>query len=388
MALDRRSFIRVLGAVGGIAGIGLIGGSAWLMTRTPTGALAPWQAADGMPDAGSDPRMTALARAILSPNPHNRQPWVVALEGDEALDLYCDLDRRLPETDPFDRQVTIGFGCFIELYRLAAAAQGRGLRIEPFPDGEPGDRLDGRRIARLTFDGPGDRDPLIEALPRRRSCKEPFETAREVPASALESLAGAGQMLPVRTTATAAPGQRDALRALTWEAHLREVVTPAKLQESVDLMRIGRGEIEASPDGIDLGGPMMAVLAAGGLVTRSTLADPDSTAFRQGLDLYSAITSSAMAHVWLVTAGNRRADQIAAGRAWMRIDLTAAALGIAIHPLSQALQEYDEMADLHGRAHQLLAPDGGTVQMLGRLGYGPDVPPSPRWPAEAALRSV
>ena len=238
------------------------------MADDPDADGGPWRPGRPrmeMPDAGSDPRMTALARAILSPNPHNRQPWVVALEGDEALDLYCDLDRRLPETDPFDRQVTIGFGCFIELYRLAAAAQGRGLRIEPFPDGEPGDRLDGRRIARLTFDGPGDRDPLIEALPRRAELQG---AVRDRPRGAR---LGAG--VPGRRRSDAAGQDNGDGRA--WAAGCLACVDlgkricerwsrPAKLQESVDLMRIAAGRSRPARTEIDLGGPMMAVLAAGG----------------------------------------------------------------------------------------------------------------------------
>jgi len=43
------------------------------------------------------------------------------------------------------------------------------------------------------------------------------------------------------------------------------------------------------------------------------------------------------------------------------------------------------MADLFDETHSRLAPDGGTVQMLARIGYGPEVPVSPRWPAEAKV---
>lgn len=43
------------------------------------------------------------------------------------------------------------------------------------------------------------------------------------------------------------------------------------------------------------------------------------------------------------------------------------------------------MSHLYRRCHQLLASDGETVQMLGRLGYGPTVGPTPRWPLEEKL---
>ena len=75
------------------AGTWLILGDGWLrpVRAQLAGPLAPWTVS---PHA--DPRITALAWAVLAPNPHNRQPWLVRLVGgDEAL-LYCDLERRLP----------------------------------------------------------------------------------------------------------------------------------------------------------------------------------------------------------------------------------------------------------------------------------------------------
>jgi hypothetical protein len=46
------------------------------------------------------------------------------------------------------------------------------------------------------------------------------------------------------------------------------------------------------------------------------------------------------------------------------------------------------MAAHYADTHARLAPEGGTVQMLARIGYGPQVDVSPRWPVEAKLGSV
>jgi hypothetical protein len=94
---------------------------------------------------------------------------------------------------------------------------------------------------------------------------------------------------------------------------------------------------------------------------------------------------SAMAHLWQVTPGNSRIEQIRAGQDWVRINLAATALGLGLQPLSQALQEFPEMAALHAHIHGRLAPSGGTVQMWARVGYGPQVAPSPRWPLEEKI---
>ena len=383
--MNRRRSLKILGVCSAGMVLAVAGGTTYVATRIPLRALAPWQQASFDFD---DPRMDALSHAILVPNPHNRQPWLVAFEGRNGVALFCDPERRLPETDPFDRQITIGLGCFVELFTMAAAAGGYATRVEAFPEGEPQPRLDQRPVARLILEPRADarRDPLFAHVLARRSTKEPFDTGRPVPAEALEALAAAAGGL-VRAVADGSAESVAALRDLTWRAHEREMRSPAKVQESIDLMRIGKAEIEATPDGIDLGGPFLGVLAGLGMLDRESLADPSSSAFQQGLDMYREMTGTAMAHIWLTTPGNSRTEQLAAGRAWLRVNLAATGLGIGIHPLSQALQEYSEVADFYREAHARLAPEGGTVQMLGRLGYGPVVDPSPRWPAEAALRT-
>ncbi len=383
MTINRRSLLKL----GGAAALVLTaGGGAFLMTRTPSRALAPWQAAG---KGYSDPRLHALSYAILAPNPHNRQPWLIDLRQAGELTLYCDPDRVLPETDPFQRQIVIGLGCFLELLSLAAAEQGLATEMVPFPEGQPEPNLDARPIARVRFRaGGGAPDPLFRQVLKRRSNKEPFDTSRSVDGAALRQLARTGGTgaVEVQTTNEAKPVA--ALRRLTWEGMRIEIETPRTYLESVRLMRLGKAEIEASPDGIDLGGPFLETLNKLGLMTRQSLADPQSTAFQQGLDMYREITGSAMAFVWIKTAGNSRLDQLAAGRAWLRLNLKATELGLGLHPLSQTLQEYAEMAPHFTAVHSQLAGPGQRLQMLGRLGYGPELDPSPRWPLETRLHEA
>ena len=84
------------------------------------------------------------------------------------------------------------------------------------------------------------------------------------------------------------------------------------------------------------------------------------------------------AYLRSVTKTDTRADRIAAGRDWLRVNLGTTAIDVGVQPMSQALREYPEIAALYARLHDKLAPDGGTVQMLERLVYGSEVPQSPR----------
>ena len=381
MSLTRRTLLASAGA------IALAGGSAaagFLATRTPERALAPWDAAHR--GAYGDPRLRALAYAVLAPNPHNRQPWIAELRGDSELMLFCDLDRRLPETDPFDRQIVIGLGCFLEVFRLAAAREGLSATVEPFPEGEPRPRLDRRPVARVRLaKSPPDADPIFAEITKRRSNKKPFDTSRLVEigllARLVDGIAGA--------SATNEATEVAALRDLTYRGVVVEFETQRTLMESVRLMRIGKSEIEANPDGIFLGGPMLETLHLVGALSREQIADPQSAAFRQGLDTYRAIMMTAMGHVWLVSHGDTRAAELAAGRDWVRLNLRASALGLDVHPVSQVLQEYPEMAGLFAETHRRLGVGPGErLQMLARVGYGPAVPPSPRWPLETRIRTA
>ena len=368
MPLSRRQALTVIGGGSVLAATG--SATAFLATRRPEAALAPWQAAGGY----DDPRRFALSYAILAPNPHNRQPWLVGLDRPEHVVLHRDKTRDLPVTDPEARQLTIGLGCFLELMAIAAAERGYGIDLELFPDGEDGP------VAVADFRAGGaEPDPLFAQALHRRSCKEPFED-RPLPEEMAAALADFGRVVTE-------PAEVAELRRLTWEAWMVEATTPAAYRESVELMRFGKTEIEANPDGISLGGPFLESLMLLGLLDRASQLDPESMAFKEGVAIYREMLAAAPAYLALATRGNSRSAQIGAGRRWLRLNLTTTALGLSLHPVSQALQEYPEMAELRDEAHARLAAPGETLQMLGRLGFGPATPRTPRWPLETRIRN-
>lgn len=168
-----------------------------------------------------------------------------------------------------------------------------------------------------------------------------------------------------------------------------EMTTPRTFAESVDLMHIGADEVDANPDGLMLAGPMMEAMKLTGLLDRPALADPSTTAFRTGLEMQQEICGSIPALLWITTPANGRDDQLEAGRRYVRAHLRATALGVAMHPLSQALQEYPEMAAKFAQIHKVLGVRGGErLQMLARMGYAPPADPSPRWPLETHLTTL
>ena len=383
--IQRRRFIRLAG--GGLVAAAVAGPLAGCSAfEVPPGAVAAWQG----PPADTELRRWLLAHALLAPNPHNMQPWLADLRTPGEITLRLDPQRLLPATDPYGRQILMGAGAFLELLVMAAAERGQRAELALFPDGEPAERLDGRAFARvrLVADATVARDPLFAQVFRRRTDRRAYDPARSPSAADVQQLRAAAAPFGVRfglAGSAAADGPRvQAIRDIAREAWRLELTTEAPMMESMKVLRIGAAEIDQHRDGITITSPLLVMLARTGLLDRTKFPAPDSQATRGQIKDFDAITASTPAYLWLVTEGNRRPQQVDAGRAYVRVNLAGAALGLAMHPNEQSLQEYPEVAGPYQAIHALLdAPAPRfTVQMLARLGHLPAgagaAPPAPR----------
>ncbi|MBT5413238.1 MAG: twin-arginine translocation pathway signal protein [Rhodospirillaceae bacterium] len=382
MPLSRRAFIRIAGGGTVLAAAGL---SLATCDGMPEEAVAPWRG-PGADEA--DPRRAALARAILAPNPHNIQPWLVDLTEPGVATLFVDRERLLPETDPFGRQILIGHGCFLELASIAAAQGGHRMEIDLFPEGAYGtEGIDERPVARIRFIAdPGvAKDPLFAAIPLRRSTKEPY-TDRPLAPDHAEALRRAHRSAAAALALATEAAHVARIRAVATEAMRIEMETPRTLLESLKLTRIGADEIARHRDGIDLHGPFFWWAKRLGLMSIEEAATPGTQAHQAGLDYALGYFAGTHGFGWLTTADNTRESQVEAGRAYARLNLAATLLGVAMHPVSQALQEYPEV-DVARRSMlaETATLPGHTVQMLFRLGYADRPDPSPRRPLGAIL---
>src|SRR3546814_16741302 len=93
-----------------------------------------------------------------------------------------------------------------------------------------------------------------------------------------------------------------------------------------------------------------------GAFDRAALLDRDSAAFDAMLRLQERVFRATPAFAVATTPDNTRLDQIAAGRRWMRLSLAVAGLGLALHPVSQAPQEYRELS-----AHRRPSSEGRRI---------------------------
>jgi len=384
----RRGFVRVLGSTAVIvAAAPLLPGCA----AVPDAAIDPWRSAGRDPD----PRRRLVSWAILAPNPHNLQPWLIELPADGSIVLRHDPTRTLPMTDPPQRQLAIGHGAFLELLTMAAAAEGLRATVEPFPAGEPGpDALDARPIARVRLAagaGPGSTaspDPLFAQVGARTTWKTPF-AATPVAPDALAALLATATRPGVAATGTQDPATVAKLNDVMVRAWEIEQRTPRTWKESVDLTRVGAAEIARHRDGISLGGTMMEALRLAGQMTPEKAMDPSSMYFSSGLKRVRDWVPNTGTWIWLTTTARGRAAQLEAGRAFVRLQLAAASLGLVTQPPSQVLQEFPEMRALQREFEALVGQrDGDKVQMLVRVGHPTGAATkSPRRPLDAFVRA-
>lgn len=379
--MNRRNFIRIAGGGVVMAATTLAG----CAQTTPAEAIEAWHSAP----RETDLRRWVISHAILAPNPHNLQSWLVDLGTPNEIVLRCDLKRLLPETDPFSRQIMMGQGTFLELLDLAARERGLRADIELFPGGVSAstDQLDGRAIARirLTDDPTVKKDPLFAQILNRRTNRSAYDPARPVPAQAWKAMADAALVnaaSPLRF-GWAGTEQAEVLkrhRSIATEAWLIELTTERTVLESYKVLRVGAAEIAQHRDGVSLLDTMPVLMNRLGLLDRTKAPAPGDFALKAQVDGFNAKIASTPGFLWLITDANDRATQVAAGRAYARLQLAATAHGVSMHPLQQALQEYPEQTGPRTAIRRLLGAvqPAHTVQMWARVGFAPQVSPAPR----------
>ena len=385
--MNKRQFLRISG--GGLIAAATLSSLPGCSTDLPPEAIAAWRP----PAADMDIRRWAISHALLAPHAHNLQSWLVDLDTPDTIVLRLDLRRLLPETDPWSRQLVISQGTFLELLQMAANERGYRADISMFPQGEFDAKTPDSRptaLIRLGKDDGVKADPLFAHIFNRHTHRGVYEN-RIPNAQARQTLADSVKGFPVQLgLVTSEEASMQQHRAIAMDAWRIEMQTPHTLLESYKVLRVGPQEIAQHRDGISLNTPMVRGLVALNLFDRSKPSEPDSFGIKGQISEFNDKMSTTPACVWLSTSDNSRRTQMLCGRAYVRLQLAATALGLRMHPLSQALQEYPEQTNNYKAIHELLVgkDSTATVQMWTRLGYAPAGSPSPRRGLQAHFTSA
>ncbi|HDY7895440.1 TPA: nitroreductase family protein [Vibrio vulnificus] len=374
--MNRRNFIKVLGAGGVIIAASPILVNQWNPSNNAT--YRPTHTYD-------DIRKTLLSYAMLSANPHNIQPWKVALPNQNQILLFVDSERLLPQTDPIHRQIHIGQGAFIEGLVIAATRFGIRANVEYFPQGEYDNQsLTEKPVAAITLvpDSKVQADPLFGYLAVRQSTKTPYQSdiVADEQLERIKSIAGDDGF---SMTFIDAKSDNGAMSQFLTQAMTIEEQQAARSLETIAMFRFNDKEFAQHRDGFGLAQNGISGtkrwLAEKLFVTREN-AESDPKRFgEEGIKATQKVAENTPHFGLLVSKDNSRLAQVKCGRIYQRINLVTASMGLAQHPMSQILQEYSDMIPLQEEFKQHYEIEANqTVQMLFRLGKSELTPPSPR----------
>lgn len=172
------------------------------------------------PSTGSrNDRLRHLVRyAILAPSSHNAQPWKFRLT-ENGIAVYADYSRRLPVSDPDNRELLMSIGAAIMNLRIAAQHFGFDVRVEYNLSDDSELPV---AFVHLDAEGAGKpTDPTLEKLfpmiTKRHTNRKPFLLAR-VPEAVLGRLADAVQSDGVRLYLSTDPNKNAQVAHLVAEA--------------------------------------------------------------------------------------------------------------------------------------------------------------------------
>ena len=378
--MNRRNFIKITGL-----GLGTVAFGSSLISCNDSTAIDDfgWNGPDPLE---KDIRMQVLAYAVLCPNPHNKQPWIIRMTGANSFNLYIDPERLLPETDPIHRQIHIGQGTFLETLVIAASGLGYKANIDYFPEGMYANtELVDMPIAsvNLVKQDSISKDPLFNSLLTRHSNKREYDDY-QLSQNELDTLQKAHQAhsnYPL-ITHDSAKAKTQLVEILTEAMHI-EVGNRQRDMETIEMFRFNDDEVKKYRDGFGVGQAGLSgftkFIAETFFLSREKVEKDPSEFGQQAVDMTRKTAESTSTFAWISTPDNSRLDQVKVGRDYCRMNLQTTMMGLAQHPMSQILQEYDDMLDLQAEFKQTFnIAESETVQMLFRLGKADPVAHGPR----------
>jgi nitroreductase len=299
--------------------------------------------------------------AVLAPSSHNSQPWLFRLT-DDALDLLADRTRALPVVEPDDRGLVMSCGAALAHLRVAARGLCREPIVELLPDlGDP-------------TSWPASPWPRRSRRPRRTPARSrPSPAGAPTGAATRRGRCPKGVVVRLRGAASACGARLAPVRKKSARLEVAKLVVAGDRIQSADPRF--RRELAAwmhprrRGDGI----PMPAAPVAQ-LIVRTFDVGRSTAARNRQLAAGSPLLAV------LGTDEDEPREWLSAGQAVARVLLLARASDVWCSFLNQPI----EVPKLRPLLRELV-PRRGHPQLLLRMGYGPDVPPTPRRPLDDVL---
>jgi len=338
--------------------------------------LEPWQKTYSQ--KFDDPRIRLAAHGLLAANGHNMQPWKIRLDKNNpmAFYLYADSERLTNEVDPPARQMMITQGTFLEYVKIAGDESGYQTTIELFPEGTYNEQklsesMKTKPVAKITLTKTNPQsDPLYDLMflpDTNRAAYLPTKLTPEQINQLKAINTDAGLSIKIlQDKENMDKLNKCAMQGATVEAGVSSVMKESEIIFRANEYQKNKYRYGFSVEGQGTSGIMRHLMQ--GLVTLF----PSMNSGKAASDMFIQSTQTSVdntpAYALIITKDNNRSSQVKSGMLYSRLILTAQRLGFVMQPLSQVLEEYPEMKEPYSGIHKDYASDGGTIQMLVRLG--------------------
>jgi len=355
MKINRRSFLRRTLAAGSLA----------VGTGSLLSACSGLRRAD-MPDQdfskpmGGQPDQIGgaiLYHACLAPSGHNAQPWFVRIVQKNEWVIGLDPQRRLSEVDPDNREALLSIGAFAE--NLALAAGTYGFQAEMKIIAENPFQQD---IIKVSLKPTSPNAYPLERLKRRMTVKQGYladEIKKEDIRELSEPLKGRLFYFPKGSE------HADCIEEGAIENFRIQVNREGAQQELVRWVRLSNKDAERHRDGLTVAG--MEIRGFKGWFVRNFIKPQDflKPSFRQqSIDLTAKLARQGGGWLIITSEGQTVADLIDSGRRFERMALLARERNLALHPMTQYLEEREGLDQIAANHAASVIP-----QFILRVGY-------------------
>jgi len=327
------------------------------------------------PNNFKKPILKAIAYGVSASNPHNTQAWKFKIISEHEMLLFVDATRILPETDPTTRQIHIGCGCFLETALIGMTQEGFVSQIDYFPENDYNKyKLGVLPVAKLTItkDTNVINSTLNKVLLDRRTSRLQFSD--EVISTStwnniIELIGHKHNSIQLITDTKILNNIRPILSA----GMKIESYTYLTNEESRIWFRENNDRIENERDGINLPGNGITGIKKWFAERKLKGLTPEEWNDKETIDYtlknHIKKVKSSSNIIVIKSQTNTMFDWVKTGQDYARLQLSCLVKDFFMHPLSQVLQEFDEMKTVKTKFEKAMDVKGNEkIQMALRVG--------------------
>ncbi len=297
-----------------------------------------------------------LYYASLAPSSHNTQNWKVKVNhSNSKMMIYLDDTRLLKEVDPMKREAYISIGAFLKNLEKAFTAYGYETIIQINENENSSEAV---TVIYERLDSDLSNESILLTIEKRHTDKRAFNPT-PLPEEIVNTLCDDSQILYYAKGSS----EFNFLSEATFEAFSKQSNTQAKRDELAEWLRFSNSEAKELKDGLPaeqlgLTGIKKFIYY---LITNRETAKGDDFA-KQGIEMAKSQLDNC-AGFFIITGENDKKSLILCGLKLQSFWLAATENNIAIHPMSQVLEEEPYKDEIMGNLNL-----GTPVQMVLRAG--------------------